>query len=215
MGVGDVSTIGGPLSLTHALLGVLTARPMSGYDLVRFVDGSVGWVWSASHSQIYPELRRMEERGFVTGDVEIRGTRLQKRVYSVTDAGLEELMRWVDEPMETPSLRDVVALKAIFLDMVDDASARQHFADYRDAMEKRLVECETWVGVIERREHPVLRMRLAAMSPTAQDRMVAMKSHAFRRLVALTREEIRWADEGLALLDRTDGRPPRRNRDQG
>src|SRR5712691_1371822 len=93
METGGVSTaIGGlSLSLTHALLGVLTARPMSGYDLLRFVDGSVGSVWSASHSQIYPELRRMDERGLLTADVEIRGTKLQKRVYSVTDAGLDEL----------------------------------------------------------------------------------------------------------------------------
>lgn len=203
------------MSLTHALLGVLTARPMSGYDLLRFVDGSVGSVWSASHSQIYPELRRMDERGLVTGDVEIRGTKLQKRVYSVTDAGLDELMRWLDEPLEIPLLRDPVALKSIFLDMGDDASACAHFVAYRDAMEKRLVDCENWVGVIERRENPVLRIRLAALPPAAQDRMVAMKAHAFRRLVALTREEIRWAEEGLALLDSSGSRhPPRRHRGQ-
>jgi DNA-binding PadR family transcriptional regulator len=198
------------MSLTHALLGVLTARPMSGYDLLRYVDVSVGWVWSASHSQIYPELRRMEEVGLVAGDVEIRGTKLQKRVYSVTEAGLEELLRWVEEPLGIPSLRDPVALKAIFLDMGDDASAREHFRAYRAAMEKRLIECENWVGVIERREHPVLRIRLATLPPAEQDRMVAMKAHAFRRLIALTREEIRWAEEGLALLDRAGSeRTPR------
>ena len=188
------------MSLTHALLGVLTAHPMSGYELVRSVDGSVGWVWSASHSQIYPELRRMEERGLVTSDVAIRGTKLQKRVYSVTEAGVDELMRWVDEPLETAPRRDVVALKSIFLDLDDDPSAREHYTAYRDAMEQRLVEYENWVGTIERREHPVLRIRLAALPPATQERMVAMKAHAFRRLVALTRAEIRWAEEGLALV---------------
>ena len=49
--------------------------------------------------------------------------------------------------------------------------------------------------------HPLLRLRLAHLPRPAQARMVALKVHAFRRLAALAREEIRWAEEGLALLD--------------
>ena len=189
------------MSLTHALLGVLSAGPMSGYDLLRQFSGSVGWVWSASNGQLYPELRRMEAEGLIRGDVEIRGTKLEKRVYSITEAGAEELVRWLEEPLEVRTPRDPVALKAIFLDMGDNAAAREHYATYRDAMQKRLLEVEIWVDVIERREHPLLRLRLAHLARPAQDRMVALKAHAFRRLAALAREEIRWAEEGLALLD--------------
>jgi hypothetical protein len=101
-----------------------------------------------------------------------------------------------------------VALKALFLDMGDNAGAREHYAAYRDAMQKRLLEVEEWVRVIEEREHPLLRLRLAHLPKPAQDRMVALKAHAFRRLVALAKEEIRWAEEGLALLDRVPHRGP-------
>ncbi|MBA3728896.1 MAG: PadR family transcriptional regulator, partial [Actinobacteria bacterium] len=44
------------MSLRHALLGLLAERPMSGYDLTKVFDSSLAYVWSAKHSQIYPEL---------------------------------------------------------------------------------------------------------------------------------------------------------------
>jgi DNA-binding PadR family transcriptional regulator len=185
---------------------VLSAGPMSGYDLLRQFSGSVGWVWTASNGQLYPELRRMEDRGLIRGDIEIRGTKLEKRVYSITGAGAEELLRWLEEPLEMRTPRDAVALKALFLDMGSNVAAREQFAAYRDAMEKRLLEVEEWVRVIEDREHPLLRLRLAHLPRPAQERMIALKAHAFRRLVALAKEEIRWAEEGLALLERVPQR---------
>ena len=51
------------MSLRHALLGVLKDRPLTGYDLVRYFQGTLGFLWSAPQSQIYPELRRMEAAG--------------------------------------------------------------------------------------------------------------------------------------------------------
>ena len=50
------------MSLRYALLAVLTAQPMTGYDLARTFHASVGHVWNAPNSQIYPELHRMEHQ---------------------------------------------------------------------------------------------------------------------------------------------------------
>jgi DNA-binding PadR family transcriptional regulator len=77
------------MSLRHALLGVLVARPMSGYELSQFFDSSTGWVWTAPHSQIYPLLGRMENDGVIEAEDQVRGTRLKRKVYSVTPDGLE------------------------------------------------------------------------------------------------------------------------------
>ena len=56
------------MSLRYALLAVLTARPMTGYDLARTFHASVGHVWNAPNSQIYPELHRMENDGLIAGE---------------------------------------------------------------------------------------------------------------------------------------------------
>jgi hypothetical protein len=49
------------VSLRLAILGSLSSAPASGYDLARQFGLGLGWFWSASHSQIYPELKRLEE----------------------------------------------------------------------------------------------------------------------------------------------------------
>ena len=62
-----------PVSLRHALLGVIKDTPLTGYDLVRHFQGTVGFLWSAPQSQIYPELRRMESEGLIQAKVAPRG----------------------------------------------------------------------------------------------------------------------------------------------
>src|SRR5262249_57218086 len=93
------------VSLRHALLGVLKDRPLTGYDLVRYFQGTLGFLWSAPQSQIYPELRRMEAAGLVTATVKPRGQKAQKRVYAVTEAGMAELRRWATDFMPPPGPR--------------------------------------------------------------------------------------------------------------
>ena len=51
------------MSLRHGLLDLLAGEPMSGYDLTRYFSASMGNVWPAQHSQIYPELGQAGVRG--------------------------------------------------------------------------------------------------------------------------------------------------------
>ena len=57
------------MSLRYALLALLTSEPMTGYDISRRFQSSVGHVWHAHDSQIYPELRKMEAEGLVEEDL--------------------------------------------------------------------------------------------------------------------------------------------------
>ena len=76
------------MSLRHALLAILAVEPMTGYDLTKHFSRSAAYVWHAPHSQIYPELRKLEAEGLVTAESVARGDRGVKRTYSITDAGL-------------------------------------------------------------------------------------------------------------------------------
>src|SRR3954466_10106733 len=86
----------GVMSLRHAVLGLLAVEPSTGYDLSRKFDRSLGNAWHASHSQIYPELSRLQDEGMV--EVVSEGAR-RSRTYGITAGGQEELRRWlVDVP---------------------------------------------------------------------------------------------------------------------
>lgn len=87
-----VSTLG------FALLGLLARREMTGYQLAAALKRPVGYFWSAGHSQIYPELRRLEQRSLVRFVVvDGPGPRDTKR-YFITGAGRAALAEWVVQP---------------------------------------------------------------------------------------------------------------------
>jgi PadR family transcriptional regulator AphA len=82
------------MSLRHAVLGLLALQPSNGYELTQRFDRSLSNAWHASHSQIYPELARLEAAGMV--EVVGEGAR-RSRTWAVTGAGREELRRWMVE----------------------------------------------------------------------------------------------------------------------
>lgn len=188
------------MSLRHALLALLTARPMTGYELAKQFDASVTYLWHAPHSQIYPELRRLESEGLVTATVVPRGMKAVKRNYSLTEAGQEELVRWVNEVQELPQTRDAAYMKATYFEFGSyDNALRQfeaHFNYYAD--QKRF--WESHVQDLANKRTALIQTRLANASPDEHDAIVAYKVHAYRGLVDRARAEMRWAREGIALV---------------
>ncbi|MHB8514503.1 MAG: PadR family transcriptional regulator [Dehalococcoidia bacterium] len=102
------------MSLKHALLGILTYAPMTGYELKQFFDSSVQHFWNAELSQIYPTLKGLEEQGFVDRHVEVQQNRPNRKVYEITARGRDELARWVREPAPPADLRDPFLIKIFF-----------------------------------------------------------------------------------------------------
>ena len=87
------------MSLPHALITALVEQPSSGSDLASRFDRSIGYFWHATHQQIYRELGRLEEAGWVESLPPESG-RGRKKVYQVLPAGRAELQRWVAEDQD-------------------------------------------------------------------------------------------------------------------
>ncbi len=94
------------MSLPHALMTSLLEKSCSGYDLARRFGKSIGYFWQASHQQIYRELGRMEEAGWIRSAAADDGGKTRKRIYEVLPPGCEELRRWAQEPVDPPNLRE-------------------------------------------------------------------------------------------------------------
>jgi DNA-binding PadR family transcriptional regulator len=102
------------MSLKHAILGFLSAQPLSGYDLKKVFDRSVRHFWPANQSQIYRELSRLMEDDLVTQEVIEREDRLDKKIYHITDAGSKELHRWLSTPLPPQDYRDPALIQIHF-----------------------------------------------------------------------------------------------------
>lgn len=86
------------MSIQHALLTSLLEKPSTGYDLARRFDKSIGYFWHASHQQIYRELGRMAEAGWIEASDDNEAGKRRRRLYRVLAPGIAELARWVSTP---------------------------------------------------------------------------------------------------------------------
>ncbi|MBE9004810.1 PadR family transcriptional regulator [Fortiea sp. LEGE XX443] len=103
------------MALAHAILSVLVSSPCSGYDLAKkfdqTVESSVGFFWEASFQQIYRELNRLEEKGWLQAEKVLQENRPDKKIYSVTTLGKQQLCEWIAEPEEPTPFKDDLLVK--------------------------------------------------------------------------------------------------------
>ncbi|MBW2236766.1 MAG: PadR family transcriptional regulator [Deltaproteobacteria bacterium] len=104
------------MSLRHAILGILDYREMHGYQLKRVLDEGISTFWPVNLAAIYPSLRKLEEEGLVQGRREPSAEgRPDRKVYTITNAGCEELALWRRvAPDGVPSVRNPLYLKLLF-----------------------------------------------------------------------------------------------------
>ena len=98
------------MSLPHALLTALAERPGSGSELADRFDRSIGYFWQATHQQIYRELGRLEETGWIES-LPAESGRGRKRAYRILPAGKKELRRWIAEPEDPTPLREALMVR--------------------------------------------------------------------------------------------------------
>jgi Predicted transcriptional regulators len=102
-------------TLKYAILGLLNRRPMTGYDIGKEFNFQLAEFWSAKHSQIYPELKKLVDEKLIIYDIEISGDVLEKKVYTITEKGRKDFLKWLikDEPME-PTPKNIFRLRMYF-----------------------------------------------------------------------------------------------------
>ena len=108
------------MSLSHAVLGFLNYRSYTGYDLKRLFEASIRHFWSAQQSQIYQTLTDLERRGWATVELVRQDDRPNRKEYSITDAGREELHDWLSEPRPEPPIRSPLLVQLFFSGGLED-----------------------------------------------------------------------------------------------
>lgn len=189
------------MSLPHAILGVLEARPMTGYELTRFFQSTARWVWTAPQSQIYPLLRKLQDEGWIAGEDQVRGEKLQRTSYSLTVAGLSELRRWLGESYSEPSVRDALLLKSLFFEMTEPEIARKVLEGHITELEDRIAQWSVHRARLLAHDTPLLRERLAHRPPADHERVARLKAHVFDFLINTAQLRIMWCQETMAILE--------------
>lgn len=169
-----------------AVLGLLAwSGESSGYELHKRAGRSVGFIWAPARSQLYAVLKRLAADGLATGRDVVQTDRPDKRMFSVTEAGLATLREWLDrvEPIE-PEDRDGLLLKLFFGAFGDPEAGRRQLLDYRARVEQRLATYREIERTFDDDSEAAALQRLQSL----------------RLGIALMEASLGWADETLAAL---------------
>ncbi len=129
-------------SATWAVLGLIAQRPRTGYDIKRAIERTIRHFWAASPGQIYPELRRLEQAGWIEGVDEPRGGR-RRRVYRITPVGTAALQGWFTGMETRVELRDESLLRLFFGDAISIEQGLGLLAGRREGYRQMLAYLES------------------------------------------------------------------------
>jgi len=130
------------MSLKHAILGFLGYRSCTGYDLKRLFDHTVRHFWPADQSQIYRTLGRLEDQALVRMELVPQQDRPNRKLYHITDAGREELRRWLTQPLPPPEAREATLIQLFFAGAVGDQQVLDQLRLYLQGARMGLAQFE-------------------------------------------------------------------------
>ncbi len=119
------------MALSHAILATISNGYYSGYDLSKQFSGSVGFFWQATQQQIYRELTKLEEQGYLSAEVVPQSGRPAKRMLSITAAGQAYLQEWIGTPCSPAPIRDDLLVKLFAGHLSDRDTLRQELQHHQ------------------------------------------------------------------------------------
>lgn len=120
--------------LRHGILGLLNYGEMTGYEIMEVFRDSLNHFWDAKTSQIYRELQQLEQKGWAGKTVVPQRGRPDKKLYSITPAGKEELLRWLADCDPCLQIKTPVLMKVFFL---GERSAEENIRYFKAVLESR------------------------------------------------------------------------------
>lgn len=132
------------------LLGMLSGGDeLSGYDIKKWFNWSMRFFYSSpAYSQIYSELKKLEQQKMVSSRVE--GGVRRRRMYKLTEMGLNAVVRWAnDEEVEPPTLKHNPLMRVILGHLLEPGRLRevlQVHAAYADEMHQSAATEARWAG---------------------------------------------------------------------
>jgi len=191
--------------ITYGVLGLLAFwGPLSGYDIKRLFDHVLSPMWGAVHSQIYHELRRMKELGWVTMEREEQETRPDRKVYQITGAGQEALEGWQEQPPGVLQLRDELLLKILFGSFASREAVKKNLQAGIAQHEQRLFQY--------RQSTQLLPVRDRHLQPSGRPNPYASENNeedSYFRLIArfaidFEKMYLKWLRETLEYLEENE-----------
>lgn len=130
---------GGNMSINYAILGILSYKPMTGYDLKKVIQDSSFMHWSGNNNQIYKALTELHDKGMVTNEVKHQQSSPTKKIYEITSEGLAALKEWVLSPAEPSEIKKPFLIRLAWSKQLNTSELNMLIDEYENQVKVQLL----------------------------------------------------------------------------
>jgi PadR family transcriptional regulator, regulatory protein AphA len=170
------------LEIKYAILGFLSWKPFTGYELKKMIADSIVFYWSGNNNQIYTSLVQMHKDGLVTNEVEHQEHLPSRKIYSITDKGLEHLHYWVTSSLELPQLKKPFLMQLAWSDSLSDDELQALLEKYEYEVRMQLLMLQEQAR------------RKAQLNPSRTPRENHIWESIFDNFIQTYQTEMEWAE---------------------
>jgi PadR family transcriptional regulator AphA len=128
---------------SYVILGVLSVQSnLSGYDIRKGIEQSVGYFWGESYGQIYPSLKKLAAEKLIK-PVDPKPAGRKRQEYVITEAGRAQLRAWLALPFHNDPPRNEFLLKLFFGREAARGVALAHVRDVQERNRQMLATLHT------------------------------------------------------------------------
>lgn len=139
------------VNLRYFILGLLTQQSISGYDIMNVLK-SLGWlVGDPSFGSLYPALHALQQDGLVTMEVDSRGSKRSRKIYSITETGRQTLDEWINRPAGSNASIKAFVMRLILSDNLSPAGLITQLYQRRAQITAHLAALEQNTRALDKR----------------------------------------------------------------
>lgn len=145
-------------STAYALLGLLSVRDWSTYELAKQADRSLGWFWPRAERRLYDDAKRLDRLGLARTSTEATGKR-PRTVYSITPAGRHALAEWLAAASAPMKLESEALVRVFFGDGGTLEDLRGTLQGVQNEAEERLAVLDRMRAMLDEQGYEFSRRR--------------------------------------------------------
>jgi PadR family transcriptional regulator, regulatory protein AphA len=132
----------GIMGIKYAILGILSHKSFTGYDLKKIIQESDFMHWSGNNNQIYKALLSLYEEGFVTNEVQHKENSPSKKLYTISERGREELKKWSLSNPEVPEFKKKFLIQLAWSNQLSNEELKEQLSKYENEIRVRILMSE-------------------------------------------------------------------------
>lgn len=170
------------MSIKFAILGILSWKISTGYELKKIFEESSILYWSGNNNQIYKALSQMLDEELVRSEVVHQDSSPSKKIYTITEEGLKELREWVMSSPETPEIKKTFLVQLAWSNMLSDQELNDLLKRYENELKNQLM--------MEKEK-----IRRALQSPNRSSRESFVWDMISENIISTYNNELNWVRE--------------------